>query len=270
MKLPELLSKFIHKKAEPREVFLSLILGDEGVSAAAWEAQSKGLPQVIKTVTKPLSADSWDERTAVADTVVATLDEAVAPSKIEKVVLGLPAPYLSDDGEILPDIRSHIKELTRSLELTAIGFVPVHQAIAHTLKHDEGVPPTVILIGVGKELTVSVFKVGALIGQKTVELQEDVAVQVETILKSFADIEILPSRMFLYGGNHEHLTDVQTKLLRHPWQTKVNFLHFPKIELLPTDFSVGAVCVAGATELARAMGVDIEEAPAEIPQEQEV
>ncbi|MBI4062432.1 baseplate J/gp47 family protein [Candidatus Gottesmanbacteria bacterium] len=265
MKLPDLVSQFFHKKPEAKEVFLSLILDDQSVSAAAWEAKPKGLPMVIKTVTKPLSSDSWDERIAIADTVVAILDEAVAPAKIEKVVLGLPAGYLSEEGEILSEIRTSIKELTKKLEIAAIGFVPVHQAIAHTLKNDEGVPPTVILIGVGRELTVSLFKVGELIGQSTTSTDVDVAAATEKILKSFTDVEILPSRMLLYGGNQEALAEVQEKLLRHPWQTRTNFLHFPKIEILPTDFAVGAVCVAGATELAQSMGEEVEEVSEEEP-----
>lgn len=267
MKLPDLVSQFFHKKPETKEVFLSLILDDQSVSGAAWVAKPKGLPSVVKTATKPLTSDSWDERIAVSDTVIAILDEAVAPAKIEKVVLGLPAAYLSEDGEIRPEIRTSIKELTKKLELTAIGFVPVHQAIAHTLKHDEGVPPTVILIGIGRALTVSLFKVGVLIGQSTTSTDVDAAAATEKILKSFTDVEILPSRMLLYGGNHEVLAEVQAKLLRHPWQTRANFLHFPKIEILPTDFAVGAVCVAGATELAQAMGVEVEEvaAPAQVP-----
>ncbi|MEK7065633.1 MAG: hypothetical protein AAB961_01450, partial [Patescibacteria group bacterium] len=256
MKLPDLVTKFLHKKPEAKEVFLSLILDDQSVSAAAWIAKPKGLPSIVKTITKPLTSDSWDERIAVSDTAIAILDEAVAPAKIEKVVLGLPAAYLSEDGEILPEIRTSIKELTKKLELTAIGFVPVHQAIAHTLKHDEGVPPTIILIGVGKTLTISLFKVGALVGQSTTSTDVDAAAATEKILRSFTDVEILPSRILLYGGNHEALAEVQATLLRHPWQTRANFLHFPKIEILPTDFAVGAVCVAGATELAQAMGVE--------------
>lgn len=262
MKLADLVSQLLHKKPEAKEVFLSLILDDQSVSAAAWVAKPKGLPSIVKTVTKPLTSDSWDERIAVSDTAIAILDETVAPAKIEKVVLGLPAAYLSGDGEILPEIRTSIKELTKKLELTAIGFVPVHQAIAHTLKNDEGVPPTVILIGVGRALTVTLFKVGALVGQSTTSPDVDAAAATEKILKSFTDVEILPSRMLLYGGNHEGLAEVQAKLLRHPWQTRANFLHFPKIEILPTDFAVGAVCVAGATELAQAMGVEVEEVAA--------
>ena len=135
----------------------------------------------------------------------------------------------------------------------------MHQAIAHTLKHDEGVPPTVILIGVGKTLTISLFKVGALVGQSTTSTDVDAAAATEKILRSFTDVEILPSRMLLYGGNHEALAEVQATLLRHPWQTRANFLHFPKIEILPTDFAVSAVCVAGATELAQAVGGEVEE-----------
>lgn len=270
MKLPEVLTNFFHKKPQQREVFLSLLLDVDMVSAAAWTAEKKGMPTIIKTSTREVKEDSWDQRTKAADHVIGSLDEVVGPEKLTSVVLGLPPIYLTDTGDITPEVRGEIKKLTKVLELTPIGFVPIHQAIAHTFKRDEGVPPTVILIGVGKSLTIALYKVGALVGMKIVSPGETPVVTVEKTLKSFTDVEILPSRMLLYGGSRENLAQMQAQLLRHPWQMRANFLHFPKIEVLPTDFPIAATCVAGATEISKTMGEEtVEEGSGEPEEPQE-
>ncbi|MBI4065191.1 hypothetical protein HY409_02385 [Candidatus Gottesmanbacteria bacterium] len=267
MKLPGAIASIFSKKPEPKEVILSLLLDTDAVSGAIWTRVKKGevsgkktTPSLIKTVNRDVSQDLWEERLKAADSAVSELDEAVGATKINDVVLGVPAVYLTPDGDIEKSIQKEIRHITSTLDLTPIGFVGVHQAIAHTLKRDEGVPPTVILLSVTSDaLTVTLYKVGVLIGQKMTKNEGEVAQKLEHILKSFKELEILPSRILLYGNNRQALEDTQAKLLRYPWQTKANFLHFPKIELLPTDFAVVAVSVAGATELSQQMGEDIEE-----------
>ncbi len=267
MKLPDAIVSLFSKKPEPKEVILSLLLDTDVVSGAIWTNEKKDTatgkkltPALIKTVNRVVAKDSWEERLKAVDSAVSSLDGSVGASKIKNVVLGLPASYLTPEGDIEKSIRKEIRHITSTLDLTPIGFVSVHQAIAHTLKRDEGVPPTVILLGVTNDIfTVTIYKVGVLIGQKMSKNDSEVAQKLEHILKSFTDLEILPSRILLYGYSRQTLEDLQAKLLRYPWQTKANFLHFPKIELLPTDFTVVAVSVAGATEMSQQIGEETED-----------
>src|SRR3972149_3207039 len=62
-----------------------------------------------------------------------------------------------------------------------------------------------------------------------------------------------------------HQEGVKQQLLSPPWQspqTRLPFLHFPKIETLPTDFTIRALALAGGTEVALSLGLISQETPA--------
>lgn len=255
MELPQLVTQFMHKKEEKQELFLSLLFDVDGVVAGIWHVDDKRMPKVTSTAVKRVSEDSWEARVTAAEDAVSSL-EVEADTLVDKVILGLPANYLSEEGDIKKEIRPHLKKFTHTLELTPLGFVSIHQALVHGLKREEGVPPTVILLGIsGGTMTVSVYKIGALVGQKTIKMTDAVA-DLEEALHSFHELEVLPSRILMYGTAEEHLEELKRDFLRHPWQTRANFMHFPKIDVLSNDKLIGAISLVGASELATAMAVD--------------
>jgi hypothetical protein len=141
------------------------------------------------------------------------------------------------------------------LDLSAVGFVPLPQAMAFSLKKNEGIPPSAIFIGCSAgSATVSIFRVGKTTGEEVVPLTDDPAVSIETVLKKFQEGDVLPSRMLLYGGNSALLEEVHSRLLKYPWPTRANFLHFPKVEVVGIDPLLAAVSLAGASELAAEIG----------------
>lgn len=249
-------------------MFLSLLLGIDYVQGATWHVEADGKTEIEATATEPAAATSWEERIISADQVIGRLEETTPDIKLQKVVLGLPSAYLTDAGDIQSEVRPQIKKLTQELGLTPIGFVSLPQALVHKLKLDEGVPPSVILIGVNsQELTVSLYKIGSLMGQTTLK-KEDAVTGIENFLKSFKGLEVLPSRMLLYGVDEKELDDVKRALMKHPWPTRANFLHFPKIDSLPLETGVRAVSLAGASEISKALGE--EEAQVSVAPREEV
>lgn len=259
MKLPHLVSQFLQKKSETKDLFLSLILDVASVQGAVWSLEDKKKPKVQLLMRGIVKEDTWDERIQACDEVLGKLEEQL-PDKIHltNVVLGLPSVFVTKDGDIHTHIRTEIKKLTKELELHPIGFVPIPHALIHKFKVEEGVPPSVILLGLsGDVLSLDLYKVGILIGQKALNLfEKDVVHELEDALKSFRDLEVLPSRILLYGDDQDELECIRQKLLKHPWPTRVNFLHFPKIEVFTEDDPVSAVCMAGASEIATQMGED--------------
>jgi hypothetical protein len=260
MKLSNL-SHIFQKKPQVQEFYLSLLLSQDAVAGATWQIGEHGVPLIAAASGKDLPSDSWEERIKASDTVLTSVEQkSGATATINNVIFGLPAVYLTADGDILPDIRPFIKKLTRVLELAPLGFVALHQAIIHKMKHDEGVPPTVILVEVSsKAVTITVYKIGAMVGQETKPHQNNYVEVVEDILRGFKHLEVLPSRMLLVGTDKDRLEDVKRELLKYPWPNKVNFMHFPKIELLAEHAPILAVSFAGANELAHALGKDITE-----------
>lgn len=250
MKLPDQIKSLLRPK-QTREVLLSLVLGQDGVAASAWCVDTAGQPQALAFAKGDMASDSWEDRTHACDRAIAAVEEKVDGStQIRKAVLGLPADYLTQNGDIEPSIRSHIKQLTQALDITPIGFVSLPQSLVYTLKKNEGMPPSVILLGFSDgHVTLTLYKVGTLIGQHVFERGEHLASSIETTLKNFTQLEILPSRILLYGMQTEILEESKTQLLSHPWPTRTNFLHFPKFDTLSPQDITTAVSLAGASEL---------------------
>lgn len=256
MKFPDILKSYLPKKEEKTEYFFSLYLDRDAAAVAAWHLDSTGLPHVDSFAHAVLADDSWEAKIQVVDRLLSAAEDKVGVLKaITKTVFGIPGTYLTDDGNIADEIRPHLKKMSRLLELEPVGFVPLSQAIAFSLKKEEGIPPSVILLGCsGVSAHMSLFRVGQLTHQESFTVTEDPATDVEVIVKKHQDGEVLPSRILLYGGNATKVEDIRSKLLKHPWPTKANFLHFPKIEVISVEPLLTAVSLAGASELAHDLG----------------
>lgn len=266
MKLPDAFNKFIQKSPQKEEVYLSLVLEAAAIGAAVWTLSEGKKPHIGTAATEQVEADSWEKRLEACDRAIAHLAEKVGRDDFEKVVLGLPAYYLTPEDNIEIHTQGHIKTITEELELTPIGFVPIHQAIVHMIKQEEGVPPSVILLEVGPEkIETILYKVGTIVGRVSIGMG-DLVPEFERALKGFKEIEVLPSRILLYGSIQETLEGYKRDLLKHPWPTRANFLHYPKIEILPQLALAGAVSLAGASELATKIG---EEVATEVTPEEE-
>ncbi len=260
-----MLEQFLPKQKSEKELFASLVLEESYAAATLWEMDDHGIPHVLAADSAPCAADTWEARMDAVDSALAAVEDAAGTTHYTKAVLGLSSSYLTETGEIKKEIRPEIKTITRELELTPIGFVSIPQALMYKLKKEEGVPPSVILLDVSRStLSVSLYRVGALTGQHAVARNGDIAIQLEEALKEFKNLEVLPARILLYGQEKERLEESKTELLRYPWTTRVNFLHFPKIEIVSPNDVAGAVSLAGASELshevveAEAEGEEIE------------
>lgn len=259
MKLPPAFAQIFQKKQEKGEVYLSLVLEESAVQVALWSVKSANKPHISEATSERVTANAWDKRLEACDRAIARLAEKEGRDDFEKVVLGLPASYLTPEDDIEHAVRPHIKTLTQELELSAIGFVPIHQAIAHQIREEEGVPPSVILIEMdSQESTLILYRVGVMVGKAKIANNDFVA-NLEKTLKGFKDIEVLPSRILLYGGDAALLDLGKRDLLKHPWPTRANFLHYPKIDVLPTTSLASAVSLAGASELAAEVGMSTNE-----------
>jgi hypothetical protein len=257
MKLPDLVTHLLHKNQQTREYYFSLIPDIDAVSVAVWYIDADKIPHVVSDAFASVPADNWDDRIKIIDSLLSqSEDKAHIEKAITKTVFGLPGKYVTPDGNITPEIRPHLKKLSTLLELNPVGFVPLSQAYAYYLKSVEGIPTSAILLSVsGDSLVATIYRIGAVV-REHILLTENVVPELEVFLKDHQDGDVLPSRILLIGNNPILLEDVRTKLLKHPWPTRTNFLHFPKIELVSKDDLLKAVSLAGASELASMIGQD--------------
>ena len=240
-----------NKKETPAEYFLAVEIHESLIKSVCWELLD-GEPQVIGQG----SFEMWEDEESLINGVDASITEAVKNIKPEphRIIFGLPESWLGDEG-IHPTKRNLISKIVNELKLTPIGVVPTTQAIAHFLKQKEGIPPTAILLEIyNTKVVVSVVKLGKVEATEEVGVSGDLARDVEEGLARM-EFESLPARFLLTDGGA--LEDEQQQILSYPWQERLPFIHMPKVEILPVDLSVRAVALAGGTEAAQHLGLEV-------------
>jgi hypothetical protein len=275
MEVKSILDKIRQKENHPSEYYFALEIGLEFVKSAVFS--------IIDNQVKALSLGSverWESDEELIEAVDASLSSAAEKLPVEgevaepdKVVFGLPFSWVDGD-KIVEEKLKILKNLSEKLDLKPAGFVVISEAIVHQLKSNEGVPPTAILVNLGvKKINLALVRIGKITGPELVEKSPNLADDLIEGLSRFENKEPLPARILLYDGE-EDLEEAKQQLINYPWLEKkretVEFLHLPKVEILPLNFDIEAIALAGGKEVAKAAGLVLEEKPAQEEKEGEI
>lgn len=233
------------KKEEVLEYFFALNISNEKLVCALWTIEKKQL-KILDTTFSNYS--SLTDLTSVTDKL---LDKVLGDREIEpqKILFGVPNSWLSD-GNLKEEYLKTLRNVTKELELTPMAYVENSLALVHFLEKTDGIPPTAILVGFEKHhLIVTVVRAGKVDGVKVVARGENIGADSEKALLTFVGVETLPSKLLIYDYEGENLEKLKTQLLSFSWMSKLSFLHFPKIEILPSEVEIKSVCLAGASEI---------------------
>lgn len=256
------LKKFLPKKEEGGEYFWSLLIEPGWVQAGIWKIDDKVAKVIVTSPTTPWNMDN--ELVSASDTALSSAIQGFPEDLNEpsKTVFAVSASWV-DEGQIKEEHLDKIKKLCSDLSLTPIGFVVLPEALAHYKKSNEGSPINAVILGIYKDnLEISVFSMGNLLGTsqvaRSVSLEDDVAEG----LSRFTTGGNIPSRFLLYNGKEGELEEARQNLLKVNWEDygKLNILHTPKVEIVDVKTKVFAVCLAGASELAGAVSLEVVDA----------
>lgn len=255
MKIANLLNKLKAQEPVKTENFFAVELTDDIVKSAVWTVIN-GHTQMVKLgVTKPWDCQNQEQLLAAADESISFASQNLSPEP-NGVVFGLPDSWVDKDN-INPEKKALLKTLCEKLTLKPLGFVVTSTAVIKSLKIDEGSPASAIFIQVNSaEINLSLVKLGKVLGMETVGRSGDLGADVEEGLSRFTNIDTLPSRMILFDGQSDFEEDKQ-QLTSYDWEEKLPFIHFPKVEALTADASVRAICLAGGSEVAKSLGVEV-------------
>lgn len=259
MQLPSLHTLLPKKSSLNQQYFLALAIGHESIEACVWIID-KGATHIVGTGKETYSNTSdWNIPTSRA------VDGAVAAAghNVTTVTFGLPDSWITEGALKAPHVHD-LAALASSLKVEPSSFVSTVRAIAHGQKLKEGIPLTAICIGVEKKYaTISVWQTGRLIGYAQKEITNTIGHTTDEAIKSFGEVEVLPARMLVYGTGD---TDgAKQDLLAYPWMQRLNFLHFPKVDILPAFSASTCVAIASASDL----GATYVEQPDRVPDIQE-
>ncbi|MBI4136477.1 baseplate J/gp47 family protein [Candidatus Roizmanbacteria bacterium] len=217
----------------PATYFLALQIGVPTSKAAIW--LQKGEEVEI-------------QETIRGNTPEHVIRKAKESYPLSQIVFGLPDTYVEGE-KIRDDKLPKLRQITESFSMKPLGFVVVPEAIAHFMGAEDGAPPTAILLGIEQNmLTFSLFRVGSPAKTVHITRTDSFITDLESGIQQFTTEEILPSKIVLYG-EESLLEPLKEELLAYSWQNNEKFLHVPKIEVLPWEYSIEAVVHAGVSEM---------------------
>lgn len=223
------------------EYYFALRIDYNKVEAAIWGVSGKRL-EIINSA----QAEYGDEEGLTKAANIA-LDEALADfaPEPEKILFGVPDSWLQDEN-LKPEYLKRLKDMVGELGVTPMAYVSTTQAISHLLQKKHGVPLTAVLVQVSDPLIVSVIKAGKVIGTKVQKRSGNLPEDIEKTLLGFGDVEVLPSKILLYGGQMGQFKD---ELSSFSWMSQLPFLHLPKIDQLDVNTALLSICLAGGAEI---------------------
>ncbi len=249
-----MLIPFFHNKTkEEKTYYAALIIGSGSLTGTIFEYTSHG-HKIIGSNSQPYG-ENLSDFIEVSDQVISQAAGEIPLNQIHQVIFAVPPEYL-DENKISSDKLNLFKKLTQELELKPTGFVVIPEAINFYLEKVSGGPQTNIVFGfLFNSVTATIFRGGKLSNQKTVKGSNDLVSDISQILDAFSDVDIFPSKIYIYGG--VQIEEIKQELLKYPWQKNNKFLHLPKIEIIPENDIVKAAVNASASEITK----DLKEIP---------
>ena len=240
-------------KKTDRELFLAIEIHESLIKTAVWQVEDEKA-----SIVSLGSYELWDSEDSLINGTDASLTEAIKglDSQPDRVILGLPESWLVDN-KVHPTKQKVIKRLKDDLAIRPIGVVTITEAVISHLKEQEGIPPTAILLEIyPSKVIVTLVNIGEKQAIEEVGRSDDLARDVEEGLARF-DAEKLPARFILTNGSD--LSDEEQQIVSYPWLEKLPFIHIPKVQVLPIDFSIRAIALSGGAEAAKSLGIEITE-----------
>lgn len=240
--LPKLSSIPFFSKQETAEYYFALTISFTKVTAAVWGIE-RGKLEIISS-----STQSYHSTEELTDAANFALDEALGAfqPEPEQVLFGVPESWLQDEN-IKPEYLTVLKKMVKELGLSPMAYVSTAHAVSHLLQKQQGSPIGAVLVEQDNPITVSVVKGGKIVASKKHKRSGDLPEDVEKALASFSDIEVLPSKIVVYGEHPDN--KIKESLQSFSWMSQLPFLHLPKIELLGEEMVLDAICFAGASEI---------------------
>lgn len=242
MRLPSVISKKLFNKAadngDGRKVSFAVLFELSTVTVAIFTVE---LDKVnILTHKSATFSGSIPDSIETLDALFSGISQDFPETEhVEETIFGLSQDYVDKD-DIKPDVKEHLKKLVKELSLKPTGFVVISEALAYYLSSKSGMQESAIFVGVyPNETQVSLMKIGNIVEEKTIARTDNLCLDVKSALFDFKQ-EVLPAKIVLYDGTSD-LGKTKDEFMNFAWDKESNFLHFPKIEILPAQTTLLAV-----------------------------
>src|SRR3989338_7741289 len=222
---------FFKKNTPKEEVFLGIVLREkEGIGMVMRIGHGKA--ELVDKLVFPF-VNGLDHLNEDVDQVILKLEKTtnLHPSK---TIFFIYSHVLEPNGKDIKKIYlQKIKEITKNLELQALGYIEAHEAVSHLIEIKEELVLSALLIELNdSEVTVFVYKRGKKIFQKTLGQTDNLIDDLASIFNEIKLSMLLPSRIILYNSRN---SDVEaTKILTYRWNQDL-FVQLPRVEVISQE-----------------------------------
>ncbi|MBI4037299.1 hypothetical protein HY385_02650 [Candidatus Daviesbacteria bacterium] len=249
----------LQKQSEAPEHFFALNIGLSQISAAVWSITGNRLSLLNQ------SSTAYEDHDDLITKTPHLLDEVVEGLGVEphQVLFGVPDSWSLDDNLKEPYLKL-LRDLLKDYDLEPLAYVTTTTAMSFKLQKEEGVPPTAILLGLGDFVEVTLLRGGKVVETRFTHRTDHIFEDIEKTLGQVNEVDVLPSKILLYPTKqNENLTKLKDELMSYPWMSKLSFLHFPKIDILPDDATLWSIIASAAFELHP--GIDFKHLTTQVP-----
>jgi hypothetical protein len=186
--------------------------------------------------------NGWENLSNDIDEVLYRFEKKINKS-VDKTIFFVYSHLVDEKiGDIKQPYLQKIKELVKSLELNALGYIECYEAVTKSIQSREEIPLTGILVELDShDLTMFIYKGGNITHKKNVARTDNIS---EDLIKAMSDLKgkfLLPSRIILY--NSHDLDPLVDKIISYHWDEQY-FIQLPRVDIIKEDeITAGLVSV---------------------------
>lgn len=219
------------------EYFFGLLLKEqEGIGIIMVK---QGNLLILKTYEKFTYSNGWENLTQDIDDLLFKIEHSLQ-IQLHKTIFFVFSHLLDEKTqEIKKPFLVKIKEMVKSLDLVALGYIECYEAIANVREEEDEMPLSAIIMELDKSnISIFIYKSGKVVFSKvtsrTDNLVDDFTGVIEPVKKNF----LLPARILLYDSHD--LSEESTKFVSHRWSEEY-FVQMPRITIVNEDQIVGSL-----------------------------
>ena len=223
---------FLKKKKE-KPYYFCLYITDQFLSGFILEVNAHEYK--VRAEKKLTLTSGFDKILEDTDNLISDLEMKVA-ADLDKTIFFLPSQMIdAATHEIKDPYKTTIKNISRELELEPMGYIDVAEAVQGYINKKTIVNCIVTSLS-ETEIGVSVYKGGVVAHTQYSPRTDDVASDLEEVLKTVPDKRILPTKIIIVGeGNNEQISSA---ISSHNWDEKIFAEHPTIIALNDSDLHV--------------------------------
>ncbi|OGK14060.1 hypothetical protein A3A93_00805 [Candidatus Roizmanbacteria bacterium RIFCSPLOWO2_01_FULL_38_12] len=182
----------------------------------------------IRAEKKRRQSSGFDKILEDTDNLISDLEMKVS-GDLSKTIFFLPTQMIDAvTHEIKDPHKTTIKKISSELELEPLGYIDIQEAIQGYINQKSFVNCMVVQLS-ESEIEVTIYKGGVVAHTQYCPRTDDVASDLEEVLKSVPDKRILPTKIIIYGATDNE--KVSSTITSHDWDEKI-FAEHPTITAL--------------------------------------